>query len=144
MSTLKDIISDQIKIAMKAQDKFRLSVLRMVLSDIKYAEVAVRSEKDGGEDIYLKAVEGYAKKLEKSLNDLPDAQKQADVRREIAVVQEFLPKKASREETLVAVEDVLAHVEERNFGALMKLVGEKLGGKGDSKIISGVLKEKLG
>ena len=141
---LKDKIQDDIKTAMKAKDAARLSVLRMVLSDIKYGQAQVNLQQELPEDQVLKIVSGYQKKLVKSLDDYPDGEKKDALLAEIKVVDEYLPQKASAEQTSTAIAKVLTSTTDRNFGAVMKLVMAELGGGGDGKLVSQLLKEKLG
>lgn len=141
---LKDKIQEDIKNAMKAKDATRLSVLRMIMSEIKYAQAQVNLQQELPEEEVLKLVGGYQKKLTKSLDDYPEGDKKAAIQAEIRVVEEYLPKKAGEAETKAAVEKVLAATTERNFGAVMKLVMAELGGAGEGRLVSQLLKEKLG
>ena len=63
---------------------------------------------------------------------------------EIKIVDEYLPKKANADETNAAIAKVLTATTDRNFGAVMKLVMAELGGGGDGRLVSQLLKEKLG
>lgn len=140
---LKEKLSEDMKSAMKAKEQKKLMVLRMILSEIKYAQAQTNAHTDLPEADVLKVVEGYAKKLEKGLNDFPEGEKKAEIRNEIDIVRAYLPKKAGDAETRTAIEAVLAETADRNFGALMKLVQTKLAGNGDGKLISEILKSKL-
>lgn len=141
---LKDKIQEDIKTAMKAKDAARLSVLRMVLSDIKYAQAQVNLQQELPDDEVLKVVAGYQKKLTKSLDDYPAGEKRDALLGEIKIVDEYLPKKATTEQTNAAIAKVLTSTTDRNFGAVMKLVMAELGGGGDGRLVSQLLKEKLG
>ena len=141
---LKDKIQEDIKTAMKAKDAGRLSVLRMMLSDIKYAQAQVNLQQELPEDDVLKVVAGYQKKLTKSLEDYPAGEKRDALMGEIKIVDEYLPKKANADETNAAIAKVLTATTDRNFGAVMKLVMAELGGGGDGRLVSQLLKEKLG
>src|SRR5436309_15041905 len=87
---------EDMKAAMKAGQKDRLSVIRMLLSDVKNIDL------DPKKPTAEQAVEAYAKKLRKSQEEyqkLGKAEQVEQLKRESAVVEEYLPKKASREET---------------------------------------------
>ena len=142
--SLKEKINNDIKTAMKAQDKERLSVLRMVLSEIKYAQAAVSMASELPEAEVIKCVTTYHKRLTKSLDDFPEGEKRDVVRKEIAIVEEYLPKKAGDAEVGAAIDKVMAASADRSFGNLMKLVMTELGGAADGKLISQLLKAKLG
>jgi uncharacterized protein YqeY len=139
---LKDKIQEDIKTAMKAKDAVRLSVLRMVLSDIKYAQAQVNLQTELPEAEVLKVVAGYQKKLTKSLEDFPEGEKRTALVNEIRIVEEYLPTKIGEKETTAAVDKVLASTSDRNFGALMKLVMSSLGEGADGKLVSQILKQK--
>lgn len=139
---LKDKIQEDIKTAMKAKDAVRLSVLRMVLSDIKYAQAQVNLQTELPEAEVLKVVAGYQKKLTKSLEDFPEGEKRTALVNEIRIVEEYLPAKIGEKETTAAVDQVLASTSDRNFGALMKLVMSSLGEGADGKLVSQILKQK--
>jgi len=140
---LKDKIQDDIKTAMKAKDAARLSVLRMVMAEIKNQQAQVNLREELPEDEVLKVVASYQKKLSKSLEDYPSGDARNALLAEIKVVEEYLPKKASEAETKAAVEKVLAASSDRNFGNLMKLVMAELKGGADGKLVSSLLKQKL-
>lgn len=141
---LKDKIQEDIKNAMRAKDVVRLSVLRMVLSEIKYVQAQVNLQTELPEPEVLKITAGYQKKLVKSLADYPEGEKRDALLAEIKIVEEYLPKKASEAETANVVAKVLTATEERNFGALMKLVMAELGDGGDGRLVSQLLKAKIG
>ena len=61
--SLKERIAEDLKTSMKAQNKLRTSVLRMVLADIKIADT---SGKPKDQIDYDEVVRGYYKKLKKT------------------------------------------------------------------------------
>ena len=137
-------ITDDLKSAMKAKEKEKTAVLRMVLSEFKYAMTS--SDRDGTLDdaSALKVLNTYHKRLEKSLADYPDGEMKDKIRSEIAIVEAYLPRKAPLEDIVAAVDRLLASSEERNFGVLMKQLMAEFGQAADGKQMSQVLKEKLG
>ena len=140
---LKDRIQDDIKTAMKARDSIRLSVLRMVLADIKYQQAQVDLRAELPEDVVLKIVGAYQKKLTKSLDDYPDGDAKSALLGEIKIVDEYLPQKATEAQTKAAVTKILGSTADRNFGAVMKLVMAELGGLGDGRLVSQIIKEQM-
>lgn len=140
---LKDKLQDDIKTAMKAKDVIRLSVLRMVLADIKYQQAQVDLRAELPEDVVLKIVGAYQKKLTKSLDDYPAGDAKSALLGEIKIVDEYLPQKATEAQTKAAVAKILGSTAERNFGAVMKLVMTELGGLGDGRLVSQIIKEQM-
>src|SRR5205823_937989 len=89
---LQTKLQDDMKVAMKAGQKERLGVIRMLLSDVKNVDLA--SKPTTAEQ----AVEAYAKKLRKSVEEyerLGKPDEVAKLKAEMAIVDEYLPKKAS-------------------------------------------------
>jgi len=98
-------LHEDMKAALKSGQKDRLSVIRMLLSDVKNVDLMPNKPTP------LQAVEAYAKKLKNSLDEyqkLNRPDEVAKLRFEIGVVEEYLPKKASAEETDKLVEQFLA------------------------------------
>jgi uncharacterized protein YqeY len=141
---LMQSIQDDLKAAMKSQDKVRTGALRMLLSDLKYAKAAVSMAEELPDAEVIKVVQAYHKKLEKSLGDFPEGDARQALEAEIKIIAEYVPQKASREQVAQAVDAVLASTAERQFGAVMKLVMAQLGSAGDGKVVSEILKAKLG
>lgn len=141
---LKDRIQEDIKTAMKAKDAARLSVLRMVMAEIKNQQAQVNLREELAEEEVLKVVGAYQKKLTKSLSDFPEGDARNALMGEIKIVDEYLPKKATEAETKAAVDKILASTSERNFGAVMKLVMAELHGNADGRLVSQLIKEKIG
>ena len=131
------------KTAMKAQDKVRVGVLRMIMSEFKYAQAAVNLRDELGDDEAMKVVLSYYKKLEKSLSDYPDGEAKDNVKIEMKIIEEYTPKKATAADVGKAIDDVMAGTADRQFGPLMKQVMTKLGAGADGKIVSELLKQKL-
>lgn len=141
MDLLKKLQEDM-KSAMRSGQKERLGVIRMLISDVKNIDLDPR--KPTAED----AVAAYAKKLRKSLEEyekIGKADEAAKLRQEIAVVDEYLPKKASREETERLVDEFLAG---KSFtekqagqatGAFMKAHGAQV----DAAVANQVLRQRL-
>jgi uncharacterized protein YqeY len=139
----KDQINEDLKTAMKARDQKVMSVLRMILSEIKYAQSATNIHQDMDDAAVGKVVASYQKKLAKAADEFPDPVKKAEIQAEIAIVEKYLPKKAGREETISAIDSVLTATSDRTFGVLMKQVLSALGSGADGKLVSELLKQRL-
>ncbi|MCF6154142.1 MAG: GatB/YqeY domain-containing protein [Candidatus Brocadia sp.] len=142
---LKERVTEELKSAMKAQDKLRTSVLRMMLADIKIADT---SGKPKDQIDYVEVVRGYYKKLKKTREEyerlqLPDKVKELDG--EIAIVEEYLPKQLSDDEIKKIVNEVIEtnKFTVKEMGAAMKLIMSKYGSSLDGKKVQMYLKENL-
>src|ERR1043165_4714300 len=88
-------LQEDMKAAMKAGEKERLGVIRMLLSDVK--NIDLQPKKLSEEE----TVAAYAKKLKKSTEEyekLGKAEEVATLKRELAIVESYLPRKASAED----------------------------------------------
>jgi uncharacterized protein YqeY len=135
-------LQDDMKAAMKSGQKERLGVIRMLLSDVKNIDLDPR--KPTAED----AVGAYAKKLRKSMEEyekIGKADEVAKLRAEIAVVDEYLPKKAGREDTEKLVEAFLAgkSFNEKQVGQAMGAFMKAHGGQVDAGVASQLIKQRL-
>ncbi|MFN3531482.1 MAG: GatB/YqeY domain-containing protein [Candidatus Brocadia sp.] len=142
---LKERITEDLKCAMKAQDKLRTSVLRMMLADIKIADT---SGKPRDQIDYVEVVRGYYKKLKKTREEyeklqLPEKVKELDG--EIVIVEEYLPKQLSDDEIKKIVKEVIEtnKFTAKELGAAMKLIMSKYGSSVDGKKVQMCLKESL-
>ncbi len=142
--SLKAKISEDIKNAMKAKDKERTSVLRMLLSEIQYTQAAVNIKQELGEAEVVRIISIYHKRLTKAIDDYPEGERRDAIRSELIIVDEYLPKKASEADVIKAIEATMKATADRNFGTLMKAVMNVLGSGGDGKVVSALLKAKLG
>lgn len=141
--SLKEKLNLALKEAMKAKEQIRTSVLRMILSELKYAQAAVNIHQDLADSEVERVVSTYHKRLVKSLEDYPEGERREAIQREIGIVEEYLPKKAGPEAVKAAIESAMSSTLERNFGLLMKDVMARLGTGADGKLVSTMLKAKL-
>src|SRR5256885_13372205 len=98
-------LQEDMKPALKTGQKERLSVIRMLISDVK--NIDLMPAKPTAEQV----VSAYGKKLRKSVEEyekLGKADEVSKLKFEIGVVDEYLPKKASPEDTAKLVDEFLA------------------------------------
>ena len=98
-------LQDDMRTAMKAGQKDRLQVIRMLISDVQIIDMAPKPT------TAQQAIESYAKKLRKALEEyekLGKADEVAKLKFEIGVTEEYLPKKTSTEQTARLVDEFLA------------------------------------
>ena len=139
---LQTRLTEDMKAAMKAGQKDRLSVIRMLLSDVK--NIDLMPNKPTAEQ----AVEAYAKKLRKSVEEYEKINKPGEVAKlkaEIAVVEEYLPKKASAADTEKLVDEFLAmnSFTEKDFGRAMGAFMKAHGSAVDAGQANQLLRQKL-
>ena len=142
---VKERVTEELKCAMKAQDKLKTSVLRMILADIKIADT---SGKPRDQIDYVEVVRGYCKKLKKSREEyeklhLPEKVKELDG--EIAIVEEYLQKQLSDDEMKKIVAEIIEAntFTAKDMGTAMKLIMSKHGSAVDGKKVQTYLRERL-
>jgi len=146
--SLKERIVSDLTAAMKSKDALRLSVLRMVKANIMNREIEKGAPLTDEEA--TKALQSLVKQRRDSVEQYEKAERQelADKEKaEIAVIEEFLPKAASREEIESAVAAAIHETGAasiREMGAVMKAVQAKLAGQSaDGKTVSEIVKSRL-
>lgn len=144
---LKRIQADAVT-ALKAGDKDRVGVLRMVASDLKKAAIDTGVEFVTGE-----AALGVLRRAVKSRVDAADQYEKAGrpelaakEKDEIVAIEAYLPKAASEDDVRVAARAVIAEkglAGPKAMGAAMKETLARLGGTADGKVVSRVVGELL-
>ena len=139
---LQTRLQEDMKAALKSGQKDRLAVIRMMLSDVKNIDLMP------GKPTAEQAVAAYGKKLRKSLEEyekLGRTEEAGKLKQEIAVVDEYLPKKASPEDTAALVDQFLAQnsFTEKQLGQAMGLFMKAHGSSVDPGVANGLLRPKL-
>ena len=103
-------LQDEIKAAMKARDKNRLSILRQVHGEIKNIEVNERREiTDADVDAMLKRTIKQTKEtLDGSIKAGNDQERTDRLTEQVEILESYLPKQVSGEELIALIEEVLA------------------------------------
>ena len=145
--SLEEKLLEEMKQAMKTNDKIRLSTIRMIRSSSKNKEIELRRKLED-EDI-LKVIQGMVRKGEESIeqfqaggrNDLVEKEKM-----EIEILKSFLPKPIPQEEIIKIIDETIQETQAsslKDLGKVMKAVMPRLGGKADGKVINQLVKERL-
>jgi len=140
-------IREDLKEALKQRDEARVSVLRMLLSEIKNTEIAQQKPLD--EDEILDVISTEVKRHRESIaafrqgnrNDLV-AQEEA----ELSILMGYLPRQISREEIKVAAQQVIEAMGAEGIkdkGKVMSQLMPQLRGKAGGKEASEVVSELL-
>ncbi len=142
-------IDDDIKTAMRARDKDRLSTLRMVKTAFKNKEIEAREpiDEDTAVDVLIRLTKQRKDSIEQfekaGRNDLADVEK-----RELAFIEEYLPSAPDEAEMKEAAQAVIADLganSMKQMGAVMSALKEKFAGRPvDGKAMSGLVKSLLG
>ena len=146
-ASIKERLTSDLKQAMKAGDTARRSVIRMAMAAIKNAEIAKRGTLEESDVLGVMAKE--ARQRQESIDAFKQGDRQDLVDREeeeLAILQEYLPKQATREEIVAAARSVIAEVGAegpRDKGRVMPVLIAQLKGKADGREINAVVTELL-
>lgn len=146
--SLKRQITDDMKIAMKAGDKGRLTPIRAMLAAIKQVEIDTRTELDDG------AVIGVIDKMIKQRRDSIAQFEQggredlaAIERSEIDVLEAYLPERISDAELDALIAELIAATGAetmRDMGKVMAAIKSRAAGRADMSVVGARVKARLG
>lgn len=145
--SLKELLMDDLKVAMRDKDKLRKSVITMLRSAIKQVEVDERIELDDAA-----VIEIIAKQIKQKHNaivefkngnrqDLVDA-----TEAEIDILMKYLPEQLSVEEVQAIVNDAIDKTGAKNMkdmGKVMGIVTNATKGVADGKVVADLVKKAL-
>ena len=140
-------LSEDMKAALKAGDKPRLGVVRMLISELKNERIARGEDLD--EAAEQKVLASYAKKRKESMesareggrDDLADKESF-----EYEVTLSYLPQQLGEDELRAIVKKQIDTVEASGgqaFGMVMKAVMAEVGSQADGKAVSALVREML-
>ena len=145
--TLKQTLTEDMKAAMKAGEKERLGVIRLINAAIKQKEVDERIELD---DAAVIAVLGRMLKQRRDSVSQYEAAGREDLaaveRAEIAVIEGYLPAQMDEAEINAEIDAAIASTGASgpaDMGKLMGVLKPKLAGQADMGQVSALLKKKL-
>ena len=142
----------ELKLAMKSQNKVRLSTLRLITAALKDRDIAIRTEENTvgvSDDEIITILTKMIKQRNDSITYYEEAGRvelAETENNEITIIKEFLPKQLSGEQ----IEEVVRHllrVENansiRDMGRVIKKLKEKYSGKMDFSVVSPLVKKLL-
>lgn len=145
--TIQIRLTDAMKEAMKARDGLRLSTIRMARTAVKNAEIEARAELD--EAAVIRVLSTLVKQRREAAEAYRATRPElaAKEEQELAVLQEFLPTQLSENELLQLIDQSVAEtgaVSPRDMGAVMKLLTPQTTGRADGKLVSDLVRRRLG
>ena len=149
---MRETITAALKAATKAQDKRRISTLRLVSAAIKDRDIAARTA-GKGEATEAELLELFAKMIkqreesEKIYRNAGRAELATQEAEEIAIIREFLPKQLSEADTQKAIAAAIAEAgasSVKDMGKVMAALKSRYAGQMDFAKASALVKAKLG
>jgi len=145
---LKERITDDMKAAMRAGEKDRLGVIRMITSAIKQREVDERISLDDAQ--VLSVLEKMIKQRKESLTQFQAGNRQDLVDKEsaeIVLLQSYMPSQLSDGEIDALITDAVAATGAatlKDMGKVMGIIKAKAQGRADMAAVGAKIKAKLG
>jgi uncharacterized protein len=146
--SLKERITDDMKAAMRAGEKERLGVIRMITSGIKQREVDERISLDDAQ--VLAVIEKMIKQRKESLVQFQAGNRQDLVDKEsaeIVLLQTYLPAQLSGAEIDALIAEAIAATgaaSVKDMGKVMGIIKAKAQGRADMAAVGAKIKAKLG
>lgn len=146
MSILQRLTEDM-KQAMKAQDKLRLSTIRMLIAQLKNARI------DSGEDLMpdeeIQVLMNATKKRKEAIEAYQAGNRQdllEKEQQELEIIQQYLPAQMSDEEIDEKIDEIIESTGASSLKDLGKVMSEAmkvLKGRADGKKVQQLVKAKL-
>ena len=147
MSQLKQLITNDMKLAMKAQDKPALKAIRMIIGAIKQKEIDDRIELNDSQ--VLTVIQKMVKQRKDSISQFSDAGRTDLVEveeSELSIINNYMPEQLSDDKVDAAVTKAIADSgadSMKDMGKLMGILKGQLDGKADMGAVSQLIKAKL-
>lgn len=145
--SLSERLNEDMKQAMKSQDKFKLSVIRMVRAAIKNIEIDQRKTLDDNE--VLDVLNREIKQRKDSLQEFEKAGR-ADLadhaKAELVILTEYMPQQLTEEEVKAIVQQTIQEVgasSKADMGKVMGALMPKVKGRADGKLINQLVQQNL-
>ena len=145
--TLVEQITKDLTIAMKDQDKFTLSVLRMLKSALQLEKIS--KNHDLSDDEALVVIKKQVKMRKDSIDEFTKFNKTEEIEttnKEIEVLNKYLPEELSDEEINKILDQVFEEMKPssiKDMGAVMKEATSRMGSRADMKTVSTKVRERL-
>ena len=150
---LRQRLNDDLKAAMKSRDQRATSALRLILAALKDRDIAARDRgitNGVDEPEIIDMLQKMVRQRQESIAMFQKAGRQELVDQEqgeINIIERYLPKKMSEEETNAAITGVVAELGAstiKDMGRVMAALKERYAGRMDFAKVGQQVKQKLG
>ncbi|EQM82597.1 GatB/YqeY domain-containing protein [Stenotrophomonas hibiscicola] len=145
--SMKQQLTEDMKAAMKAGEKHKLGVIRLINAAIKQREVDERIELD--DTAVIAVLDKMVKQRKDSVSQYEAANREdlAEIERaEIVVIEAYLPAKMGEAEIVAAIQAAITETGASgpaDMGKLMGALKPKLAGQADMGLVSKLVKQQL-
>lgn len=144
---MKEKILEDLKSAMKSQDKEKLSVIRMVKGAISLEEINKKIELS--DDDIIAIIAKQIKTRKESIVDFEKGNRQdlvEQTKREIEILNQYMPQQFSEEEISNILNEIFDQVQPKgisDMGKVMKEASSRFKGRTDMSSVSQMIKDRL-
>jgi len=144
---LKEKLMEDLKTSMREKNVNRKNVVQMVRAAILQVEKDKHIEMEDTQ--ILEVIAKEYKKRNDSLADYEKAGREdliSQIKEEMAVLEEYLPKKLTEEELTTQLKEIIEEVGAttiKDMGAIMKVAKERLGVSADGKMMNEIIRKIL-
>ncbi len=145
--SLKDLLMDDLKVAMRDKDVLRKSVVTMLRAAVKQIEVDQRIELE--DDAIIDIIAKQIKQKNNAITEFQNGNRQDLVdltNQEIQILMKYLPEQLSEDEVFTIVKDAIQQTgatSMKDMGKVMGIVTNATKGKADGKLIADLVKKAL-
>lgn len=140
-------LDDDLKVAMKASESLKVSVLRMAKAALKYRQIE-KGEVLSDEDI-LSVLSGLSKQRRESIEQFSKGGREdlaEKERQELLILQSYLPQQLTSEEIDRIILEAISESSAagiKDMGKVMRLAIPRMKGAADGKVVSQWVKDIL-
>jgi Uncharacterized conserved protein len=144
---LSERLTDDMKQAMKSQDKFKLSTIRMMRAAVKNLEIELKRPLDDNEVLDILSRE--IKQRKDSLQEFKKAGRDdlvTDLAAEIEIISQYLPEQLTEEEIQEIVRQTIHELgasSKAEMGKVMSALMPKTKGRADGKLVNQIVQQFL-
>ncbi len=145
--SLADRLYTEQKEATKERDRFRLTVIRMLRSELQNGAIAKKGPLNAEEELAILTRE--VKRRQESLGDYERSGRQDlidDLKKEIVILRQYLPEQLSEEELIKVVRETIAEAgaqTARDMGKVMGLLMPRVKGRADGGLVRRMVEDNL-
>lgn len=142
-------VQNDLKTALKGKNQETISVLRMLISEIKNEEIAKKKRGKLEDQEILQVVSRQVRRYKDSIESYRQGGREDLIKkeeRELKILQSYLPEQMSKEELEKIISEAVAKTNASgpsDFGKVMGAVMKQVKGKADGKVVSEMMKTKL-
>ncbi len=143
--SLKELITEAMKVAMRAQEKVRLTTIRLILSEAKQIEVDERIVVD--DTRMLSILDKMLKQRRDSITQFQKAARQdlVDIEQaEMVIIQSFMPQPLAESEIKQLISDAMIETGAKSIqdmGKIMAILKPKMQGRADMGLVGTLIKQ---